>query len=447
MRYLKFALLTLLVAFLCLFPTPHGFICYGDAPSSKLVDDVYSSVVLITDTEIRTSIWDVLGFTAMLAGSPVGTLPAHIEKKGGTGFQTEWGVVTNSHVVEQFMSYKPDAVLTTFHNKSYPISKIKKIKCENQRSSQWTKIVYPTSKEPPILYGKDRLSSRPTIKKFEEATVYDWGDLGIDLALIRVKIPEAVKLPLAKEVKIGEKVFTLGHPEWRKFRPAVGSIRNIYNQNGRKHIELQIKIAPGCSGSPVLNTKGEVVGVIWGGLKEQNEAEAVHVDEIRKAFGLPVYDSPQKDYSTAKSSQPTPSTERGVLAKDVIIEYMRQDFGLEPDDRIVNITSPPFTADINTVDEFWQAWERVDKTKTCRFMIKRGAYFYEVKFMPAPFTIIQKAPQVKKPWNGAVCSTKSSRLFHRPGCNELVSGEDLVEFSSKEHAKQAGGIACPVCNP
>ncbi|ODS29674.1 MAG: hypothetical protein SCARUB_05227 [Candidatus Scalindua rubra] len=44
----------------------------------------------------------------------------------------------------------------------------------------------------------------------KEATTYDWGNIGIDLALIRVKIPGAFELPLAKEVEIDEKVFTLG---------------------------------------------------------------------------------------------------------------------------------------------------------------------------------------------------------------------------------------------
>jgi hypothetical protein len=122
----------------------------------------------------------------------------------------------------------------------------------------------------------------------KETTAYDWGDMGIDLALIHVKIPGAFALPLANEVKAGEKVFTLGHPDERKFTPAIGSVNRIYKRDGIKYIELFIENAPGSSGSPILNMSGEVVGIIWGGFKGLDAAEAVHVEELRGVLGLPI---------------------------------------------------------------------------------------------------------------------------------------------------------------
>ncbi len=86
-----------------------------------------------------------------------------------------------------------------------------------------------------------------------EVNMYDWRDTGTDLSLIHVKIPGAFPLPLAKEVKTDEKVFTLGHPKLRKFTPATGSINRIYKRGWTKYIKLFIKSAPGISGSPVLN--------------------------------------------------------------------------------------------------------------------------------------------------------------------------------------------------
>ena len=132
----------------------------------------------------------------------------------------------------------------------------------------------------------------------KEATAYDWGDMGIDLALIRVKIPGAFVLPLAKEVKKGDKVFTLGHPKGKQFTPAIGSINRIYKRGGTKYIELFIEAAPGSSGSPVLNMKGEVVGIIRGGFSEL-DAVAVHVEELREILGLSIYDMPEKKYLPA----------------------------------------------------------------------------------------------------------------------------------------------------
>ncbi|MHA2067301.1 MAG: S1 family peptidase [Candidatus Thorarchaeota archaeon] len=436
----------------------HTCICCAEDTRPKIVENVYSSVVIITRSEFKTSIVDALGFAALVAGTVFGTggvgylVPGHIEKEIGTGFQTQWGIVTNSHVMED----KPRATLTTFHNKFYSIEKINKIECENQHVSiQKVKIVQPTAEEQ-WLYGDDDLetsSDSVSEQVYEEATVFDWGGLNVDLALIRVKVPDAVELPLAGEVDVGEKVFTLGHPGGNEYKPAVGSVKSIFTRKGVRLIQLQIEHAQGSSGSPVLNTAGEVVGAVWGGYKSQGIAEAVHVDELRKAFGLPVYGGQDKEYNAEsargyrKEKDTTTSSMRGVLAEKVINESIRQDLSLEPDDRIINITSAPFTSDIDTKEEFWSAWGRIDRNKTCRLLIKRGKNYYDVKFVPDPLTVVKKAPQVMVPWNGPVYCTQQSRLFHRPDCDELITGDDLMEFASRESAILASGTACSVCNP
>ena len=310
-------ILILSVALIIIF-TPQTSICYSANPSLTIVNNVYSSTVLITHKKIKTSVWDALKFAAFVAGTVAGTgtggigssIPGHLEKQIGTGFQTKWGVVTNSHVMHD----KSKAVLTTFHKTNYRIKKINSIQCKNKYIPiNNSKIIQATSKE---------------------ANMYDWGDAGTDLALIHVKIPGAFPLPLAKEVKIDEKVFTLGHPKLRKFTPATGSINRIYKRGGTKYIELFIKSAPGSSGSPVLNMKGEVVGIIWGGFKELEAAEAVHVEELRKIFGLPIYSMPGNNhpstiehwsgvvYSTEYSRLfHRPDCKELILSPDYLIEF------------------------------------------------------------------------------------------------------------------------------
>ncbi|MCP4268462.1 MAG: trypsin-like peptidase domain-containing protein [Candidatus Brocadiaceae bacterium] len=283
MKYLLSVVLILSVAFFSLFHTPRTNICYGDNPPSTAVDNVYSSVVLISHKKIKTSVWDALRFTAFVAGQVAGTgsfgvgslTPVHSERSIGTGFQTRWGVVTNSHVIEN----KSKAVLTTFHKSTYHLKNMDRVTRKDKH-----------------LPLKDAGIIQATTK---EATAYDWGGMGIDLALIHVKIPGAFALPLAKEVKAGEKVYSLGHPEERKFTPAIGSINHIYERDGIKHIELFIKNAPGSSGSPVLNMKGEVVGIIRGSFKELDAAEAVHVDELREVLGLPINDMSENGHLSA----------------------------------------------------------------------------------------------------------------------------------------------------
>ncbi|MCR4290708.1 MAG: serine protease [Candidatus Scalindua sp.] len=279
MKYLTTGVLILLVAFLSLFHTPHTNICYSANPSSTIVNNVYSSVVLITDTEIKISIWDALTFASYFTVGVGNPVPVHIEKTGGTGFQTRWGIVTNSHV----MKNKPKVVLTTFYKASYHIKNLTSINYRGQH-----------------VPGYDPKQMESTVK---EATMFDWGDAGIDLALIRVKVPGAFVLPLAKEVKKGDKVFTLGHPKWEKFTPAIGSINRIYKRGGIKYIEMFIKNAPGSSGSPVLNMRGEVVGILWGGNTKHTIAQAVHVEELRKVFGLPMYKVPGRRQPIAIESR------------------------------------------------------------------------------------------------------------------------------------------------
>ncbi len=289
MKHLKSVIFVLLVTFFISFPALHTSKCYGNKLSSELVDNVYSSVVLVSRTKLKTSVWEALGFAAFVAGTVTGTgsfgmgsyLPGHTEKSIGTGFQTKWGIVTNSHVINTM----PKAVLTRFHGSNYRIKKINRIKINDkdmQIAKHIPKIMHTTSKE---------------------ATVYDWGDIGIDLALIHVQVPGAYPLPLATDVNIGEEVFTLGHPNAKQFTPAIGKINRIIYLGGTKYLELLIESAPGASGSPILNLKGEVVGIMKGGFKEFGSGAAVHVDELREIIGLTLNKKSVKEYSITKESR------------------------------------------------------------------------------------------------------------------------------------------------
>jgi S1-C subfamily serine protease len=278
--------------------------------------------VLITHKKIKTSVWDALRFSAFVAGQVAGTgsfgvgsyNPVHTEKSIGTGFQTKWGIVTNSHVIKN----KSKAVLTTFHKSNYRIKKMNTIKRKDKYAPLYeAKMIQTTN---------------------NKATAYDWGDMGIDLALIHVKIPGAFVLPLAKEVKEGEKVFTLGHPKAKEFTPAIGSINRIYKRSGIKYMELFIKNAPGSSGSPILNMRGEVVGILWGGYKDLEAAEAVHVEELREILGLPINDMSKSKYilalepwsgavnSTSNSRLfHRPNCNQLIISPDDLIEFPSKD--------------------------------------------------------------------------------------------------------------------------
>ena len=270
MKYLKPVILALLIIVLSSFPTLQTKICHSGNPLPTITDNFYSSVVVITEKKLKIGVLDALITAAALyAKSPIVPMPYRKKKALGTGFQTKWGVVTNSHVMED----KTKAVLTTFRSSRY---RIKKINRSKSKRIPIPKVIQPKTKE---------------------ATVYDWGDMDIDMALIAVKIPGAFSLPLAKEVKIDEQVITLGHPEGKKFTPATGRVTRIYKRGGTKYIELFIKAAQGSSGSPVMNMNGEVVGILYSIIPGIDVAEAVHVEALRKAIGLSNSNVPKNNSS------------------------------------------------------------------------------------------------------------------------------------------------------
>jgi len=83
-----------------------------------------------------------------------------------------------------------------------------------------------------------------------------------DLDLIKIDSNE--NLPLAKfgdssEVKVGQRVLTIGCPFGFKDTLTTGIISRI--DYVRNKIQTDAAINPGCSGGPLLNLKGEIIGI------------------------------------------------------------------------------------------------------------------------------------------------------------------------------------------
>ena len=83
-----------------------------------------------------------------------------------------------------------------------------------------------------------------------------------DLALIKINTNE--NLSLAKfgnsnDIKVGQRVLTIGCPFGFKDTLTTGIISRIDYQ--RNKIQTDAAINPGCSGGPLLNLKGEIIGI------------------------------------------------------------------------------------------------------------------------------------------------------------------------------------------
>ena len=91
-----------------------------------------------------------------------------------------------------------------------------------------------------------------------------------DLAIIKVIGSTAAELPLGNsdEIRIGETVYAVGNPKGLQGTVSKGIVSSMrdFGQNGIR-IQIDAPISPGNSGGPVLNEKGEVIGVSVSGIQ------------------------------------------------------------------------------------------------------------------------------------------------------------------------------------
>ena len=84
-----------------------------------------------------------------------------------------------------------------------------------------------------------------------------------DLALLKVTVSGINPLPLgnSSDVKIGETVYVAGNPKGLEGTFSDGIISSRRDQYTKERLQMTAPISPGSSGGPVLNSKGEVIGI------------------------------------------------------------------------------------------------------------------------------------------------------------------------------------------
>ena len=88
-------------------------------------------------------------------------------------------------------------------------------------------------------------------------------DEDVDLALIKIDsgfIETVLAISKHKELKVGQKIYTISNPFGFDRTFGTGIITRL--ECNRKLIQMNAKINPGSSGAPVLNSRGEVIGVV-----------------------------------------------------------------------------------------------------------------------------------------------------------------------------------------
>jgi hypothetical protein len=109
-------------------------------------------------------------------------------------------------------------------------------------------------------------------------------DRKADLILFNVSGANAAPLPLSPiKVEIGQQIYVIGSPKGLEATISDGIISGRRNMSGNERLQISAPISPGSSGGPVINAKGEVIGISVSQMAEgQNLNFAIPVNKVKE---------------------------------------------------------------------------------------------------------------------------------------------------------------------
>ncbi len=157
--------------------------------------------------------------------------------------------------------------------------------------------------------GTAKLVGKSTTYNIEGVTASDKDN---DLALLKVTASGTKPLSLGDSdtVKIGATVYVAGNPKELKGTFSDGIISSRRNKDTKERLQMTASISPGSNGGPVLNKKGEVIGVsvfVHRSLDAQNLNFAIPSKYLKKLL------------AQSKSAKPFSQEKQSISAETYIL--------------------------------------------------------------------------------------------------------------------------------
>lgn len=135
-----------------------------------------------------------------------------------------------------------------------------------------------------------------------------------DIALLRIKAAGLTPLQLgnSSEVEVGQTIYSLGNPLGLDNTLSNGIVSAIRPMDGYRLLQITAPISPGSSGGPLLDSKGNVIGITVASLASgQNLNFAIPIDYAKGMIATPgplttlesVYDPEAQPEPTATSTR------------------------------------------------------------------------------------------------------------------------------------------------
>ena len=114
-----------------------------------------------------------------------------------------------------------------------------------------------------VISGASTVKAVTYTGKTYDVNVLVGYDSAADIAVLKIDAPDlkAFNFGNSDGVKIGEKVIAAGNPAGLAFTVTEGIVSAFRTFNTINYIQTDVPINPGNSGGPLINTKGEIIGI------------------------------------------------------------------------------------------------------------------------------------------------------------------------------------------
>ncbi|GIW10107.1 MAG: 2-alkenal reductase [Dehalococcoidia bacterium] len=199
-----------------------------------------------------------------------------------------------------------------------------------------------------------------------------------DLAVLEASLPASIPpLPLADsdQVKPGQRAIAIGSPEGLSFSITAGIVSGVDRTAGAGGsrplsglIQTDAAINPGNSGGPLLNERGEVIGVITLGTTNlQNIGFAIPSNTARRLLSRLIAGEIIQHPWLGITAAPAENSD-GVLVADVAANSPASRAGLRPGDVITSLAGKPTP----TLDELRKVLDEQEVGRTVPIEVRRG---------------------------------------------------------------------------